>query len=49
MNAGPREVFPAVGKAAGTAAIVLVPVAIVPLFLPAVNRFTRARKGVRMA
>jgi hypothetical protein len=43
------DIFPAFGKAAGTVAILLAPVAIVLLFLPAANRYSRARKAARTA
>jgi hypothetical protein len=39
------DVFPSAGKALGTVAIILAPVAIVLMFLPASNAFGRSRKS----
>jgi hypothetical protein len=44
-----KDIFPAVGKAGGTAAIILAPIAIILLFLPAVNAFAKAQKAPRTA
>lgn len=39
------DVFPSAGKALGTVAIILAPVAIILMFLPAVNAYSRSRKS----
>jgi hypothetical protein len=44
-----RDVFPSFGKAAGTAAIILAPVAIILMFMPAANAFAKARKTPHIA
>jgi hypothetical protein len=44
-----KDVFPSMSKATGTVAIILAPVAIILMFLPAVNEYAKSRKAPRMA
>lgn len=44
-----KDVFPAISKATGGLAIALAPIAVILLFLPAVNGYNKARKAPRAA